>query len=79
MFPYKALDAFTKTTAHSTDTHPVQVDAAVVVFSGLLSCPPRHGRRRSVFTNSLHAGLDAAAAPPVESNGSSKADFIFVK
>lgn len=58
-----------KNTAHSTDTHPVQVDTAVVVFS--VGAP--------VFTNSLHAGPAAAAAPPVESNGSSKADFIFVK
>lgn len=79
MFLYKALDAFTKNMAHSTDTHPVQVDTAVVAFSGWLFCPPRRSRRRSVFTNSLHAGLAAAAAPPVESNGSSKADFIFVK
>lgn len=79
MFLYKALDAFTENTAHSTDTHPVQVDTAVVVFSGWLFCPPRRSRRRSVFTNSLHAGLAAAAALPVESSGSSKADFIFVK
>lgn len=76
MFLYKALNAFTKNTAHSTDTHPVQVDTAIVVFSGWLFCPPCRSRRRSVFTNSLHAGLAAAAAPPVES---SKADFIFVK
>lgn len=73
MFLYKALDAFTKNTAHSTDTHPVQVDTTVVVvFPGWLFCPPRRSRRHSVFTNSLHAGLAAAAAPPVEPNGSSR-------